>query len=135
MGKKKFHISKLKPTALQGAFDFEAVSRRQTQMLAIEHPAERYAFLFLVSVLGILICAYFYFVVGSVFNVIAERTADAQSAQLQGTIGSLEQQYFALSQTLTPQAASNMGLAPIKNTQYVYRPGNAADAQTSVRAI
>ena len=135
MGKSRFHISKLKPSVLQGAFDFEAVSSRRSSALAVEYRAERYAFLCLVGILGTLVCAYFYFVVSSVLNVVAERTADTQSAEIQTTIGSMEQQYFALTQSLTPGAATDMGLAPVQNTQYVYRPGNAADAGESVHAI
>ncbi len=135
MTKKSFHISRLKPSIFQGAFDFEAVSNKRTQALAVEYPAERIAFTLLVALLGILICAYFYFVIGSVFNVIAEKQADTGSSNMQGTIASLEQQYFALSQTLTPQAASDMGLAPIKSTGYVYRPGNAAAIPSPIHTI
>ncbi|HTR18812.1 MAG TPA: hypothetical protein VMH91_02415 [Candidatus Paceibacterota bacterium] len=136
MTKRTFHISRLKPSVFQGAFDFEAVSKRQTPVLAIEHPAERIMFTVLLVVLGLFICAYFYLVVASVLNVIARKQADATSADLQQSIGSLEQQYFALSQSITPQEASQMGLAPIQQTQYVYRPGNAAAAVASAaRAI
>ncbi|MDR3571498.1 MAG: hypothetical protein P4L81_04865 [Candidatus Pacebacteria bacterium] len=132
---KKFHISKLKPSIFQGRLDFDAVSKRQSQVLAVEYPAERLAFTVFASVLLILFFAYFYFVIGSVFNVISEKQADAQAAKLQGSIASLEQKYFALSQNLTPQTASDMGLTPVQNTQYVYRPGNAAEVATAVRAI
>ena len=132
---RKFHISKLKPSILQGSLDFEAVSRRQTQVLAVEYPIERHLFTALVLLLTVLFCSYFYFVVGSVFNVIGEKQADANSADLQSSIASLEKQYFALSQTLTPQAASSMGLAPVQNTQYVYRPGNAASIPSPSHAI
>lgn len=135
MRKAALHISRFKPSIFQGKLDFEAVSKRQTSVLAVEYPAERYAFMVLSFLLLLLIAGYFYFVVGSVFNVIAEREADARSNNLQGSIASLEQQYFSLSQALTPQAASDMGLAPIKNTDYVYRPGNAAAAPSSVHAI
>lgn len=132
---RKFHISKLKPSIFQGSFDFEAVSKRQTPVLAIEYPAERLAFNMLIVLLAVLFCAYFYFVIVSVFNVIAEKQADTASASLQGSIASLEQEYFSLSQSLTPAAASEMGLAPIENTQYVFRPGNAAVIDSPVHTI
>lgn len=132
---KKFHISKLKPSIFQGSLDFDAVSKRQTQVLAVEYPIERFAFSALVVLLAVLFCAYFYFVSVSVLNVIGEKQADASAANIQGSIASLEQQYFALSQSLTPQAATAMGLTPIENTQYVYRPGDAAVVATAQRAI
>jgi len=135
MTRKSFHISKFKPSIFQGAFDFEAVSNKRAHALAVEYPAERIAFTLLIALLGILICAYFYFVIGSVFNVIAEKQADSSSANMQGSIASLEQQYFALSQALTPQAATDMGLAPVQNTQYVFRPGNAAAIPSPIREI
>jgi hypothetical protein len=115
--------------------DFDAVSKRQTQVLAVEHPAERLAFTLLIALLAVLFFAYFYFVVASVFNVIAEKQADAKSTNLQGSIASLEQQYFSLSQSLTPQEATALGLAPVQQTQYVYRPGNAAAASSPIHAI
>lgn len=132
---KKFHISRFKPSIFQGKLDFEAVSKRQTQVLAVEHPAERIAFTILIALLAALFFAYFYFVIGSVFNVIGEKQADATSSNLQGSIASLEQQYFALSQSLTPQMATALGLTPVQSTQYVYRPGNAASISSPIHAI
>lgn len=132
---RKFHISTLKPSIFQGTLDFEAVSKRQTIVLAVQHPLERLAYPVLGALLAILFIAYLYFVTMSVFHVIGEKQADAQSANIQGSIASLEQQYFSLSQSLTPQAASAMGLAPVQNTQYVYRPGNAASISSPVHAI
>jgi hypothetical protein len=135
MRKAALHISRFKPSIFQGRLDFDAVSKRQTTVLAMEYPLERLAFPILTTILIALIFAYFYFVVASVFNVIGERQADAQSAHMQGSISSLEQQYFSLSEELTPQSAASLGLSPIKNTTYVYRPGNAADAPNLVHAI
>jgi hypothetical protein len=126
--KKSFNISKYKPSIFQGSFDFDAVSKRQLNVLAFEYPAERIAFFALSILLAILFCGYFYFVASSVLNIIARKEADAQSAQLQGSIGTLEEQYFALSQTLSPADATTLGLSPVAQTQYVYRPGNAASA-------
>jgi hypothetical protein len=135
MTKRTFHISHLKPSIFQGRLDFDAVSKKRTSALAIEYPAERVAFVLFAVVLGVLVFAYFYFVVASVLNVISRKEADASATTLQESIGSLEGQYFALSQSLTPQEASDMGLAPVKETQYVYRPGNAAEVASAVHAI
>jgi hypothetical protein len=104
---------------------------KKISMLAIEYPVERMAFVALTAVLAILFCAYFYLVVASVLNIIARKEADAQSATLQGSIGILEKQYFTLSQSITPQDAQDLGLAPVTGTYYVYRPGNAASAAPS----
>lgn len=133
--KTRFHISKLKPSIFQGRLDLDTVSKRRTQVLAVEHPAERIAFSLLIALLAALFFAYFYFVIASVFNVIAEKQADTASSNMQGSIATLEQQYFSLSQALTPQAATAMGLAPVQNTQYVHAPGNAALAESPVHTI
>ncbi len=128
-------ISKFKPSILQGRLDFDAVSKKRARVLAVEYRAERIALAALLGLLALFVAAYFYFVIGSVFNVIAEKEADAKSALMQQSIGGLEQQYFTLSQSLTPQTAADMGLAPVQSTQYVSRPGNAAAANAPVRAI
>ncbi len=128
---KKLKISKYTPSIFQSKMDFESVAKRQMPILAIEYPIERVALTVLVSFLAILFCAYFYLVVASVLNIIARKEADARSARLQSDIGTLEHQYFELSQSITPQSASEMGLAPIQATAYVYRPGNAASADTA----
>ena len=135
MTKSLFKISKLKPSAFQAKFDFDAASKRQHAALAIEHPIERLMFTMLALLLALLFFAYFYFVVGSVLNIINRREADTRSQQVQGVIGELESQYFALSQSLTPDSASSIGLSPIGSTQYVYRPGNAASADVSNHTI
>lgn len=94
----------------------------------MEHPAERLLFVGLSLVLALLVCAYLYFVTASIMNVIARKDALSQIDQLQGQMGSAEQQYFALSQQMTPSEGASLGLVPVQNTQYVYRPGVAASA-------
>ena len=87
----------------------------------------------LVSLLILLALGYLYFVAASVLNIMARKEALSQSAQIEGTIGSLEGQYFALSQGITPQSAVALGLSPIsvKDTDYVNRPGNVGIADTA----
>lgn len=128
---KHFRISKIAPSALQGRIDFDAVAKREMRVLAAEYPAERLAFKILIALLAVLVFAYFYFVIASVLNIIARKEADAQASKIESAVGDLEQQYFALSQEITPQAARELGLAPVSQTQYVYRPGNDASADTS----
>ncbi len=111
---KRFHISTFKPSIFQGRLDFEAVSKRQTQVLAVEYRAERIIFTMLAALLAALFFAYFYFVIGSVLNVIGEKQADTKASNIQGSIAMLEQQYFSLSQSLTPQTAADMALPPFR---------------------
>lgn len=78
--------------------------------------------------LGVLFVSYLYFVGASVLNIIARKEATAQTAALQSAIASMEQQYFALSQSVDSRTEAELGLSPVSGTHYVYRPGNAASA-------
>lgn len=98
--------------------------------LAEEHPRERLARIALGAVLALLVMAYLYFVTASVLNIMARKEALRQMDTIQATIGTMESQYFALSQSLTPESGAKLGLAPIAKTTYVYQPGNAALAAT-----
>lgn len=104
---------------------------RQLSILAIEHPLEKRALAALASILCLLVLAYLYLVAASVMNIVARKEADARATQIQSSIGALEESYFALSNALTPDSASSLGLAPVAKTAYVYRPGNAAAASVS----
>ena len=101
----------------------------QLSILAVEHPLERRAFAVSSALVAILFFAYLYFVAASVLNIVARKEADAHATNLQSSIGALEENYFELAQSMTPQLASEIGLAPVAHTAYVYRPGNAASAQ------
>ena len=126
MTKRLLKISKYKPSIFQGKFEFSAGSGQVS--LSLEHPRERLILQTLGVILVALICGYLYFVTASVLNVMARREALASVDAIQGQIGSAEQQYFALSQDVTPQEGAALGLVPISNTQYVYRPGNIGAA-------
>lgn len=117
-------ISKYKPSALQGTLHLE-VSRPRVG-LAVAHPYEGRALTFLSIALVVLVVGYLYFVTASIFNVIARSEALRQTDEIESSIGSLEQRYLALSQEVSPQTGMALGLSPISNTSYVYRPGNAA---------
>ncbi len=97
-------------------------------ILSIEHMYERVAFRVLFAVLGIVLCGYLYFVGASVLNIIARKEATRASAALQSNIAMLEKQYFVLSEAVTPQSGGALGLAPVNETEYVYRPGSTASA-------
>ena len=117
-------ISKYKPSALQGALHLE-VSRPRAG-LAMEHSLETRARSVLFIFLVLLVAGYLYFVTASIFNVMARTEAIRQTQEIESSIGSLEQRYLALSQAVSPQTGIALGLAPISNTSYVYRSGNAA---------
>lgn len=99
-------------------------------ILSIEHMYERVAFRVLFALLGIILCGYLYFVGASVLNIIARKEATRTTASLQGTIAGLEKQYFVLSESVTPQSGAALGLAPVSDTDYVYRPGSTASVPT-----
>ena len=126
MRKKLTKISKYRPSVFQAKMDFSAV--KEGFSLTIEHPMESVVFRTLGIVLFVLLCGYFYFVSASVLNIIARKEADTKSAVLQSSLAQMEQRYFALRDSVTPQEASSLGLSQVKNAQYVYVPGNAASA-------
>ncbi len=121
---KKHKISRFVPSIFQGKIDFSTVSQARHRSLAIEHPFERYAMTVVLILLSLLVCGYLYFVTASVLNVISRREAMTEIAKIQGSIGDLEREYFALSHAVDLASAPSLGLSPVSNTSYVYRPGN-----------
>lgn len=97
----------------------------------MEYPAEALVLKGLCFALVIVSCLYLYFVAASVLNIIARKEANASSVAIQGRIGDLERTFFDLSQNVGEQQAIAMGLAPVTQTAYVYRPGNTASADFS----
>lgn len=81
-------------------------------------------------VLGALCFAYLYFVGASVLNVVARKEAVVETQKLQSAIASMEQEYFALSESVDGPLASTMGLVAIDDTAYIYTPGSTAAAVT-----
>lgn len=118
---------------MQGTLHLEVARPRPS--LAVEHPLERRVLSILSIILVLLVASYLYFVTASILHVMARAEADAQSQQIESDIGSLEEQYFALSQSVSPQEAQTLGLAPVEGTSYVYRPGNAAVGNSSTDQI
>ena len=108
---------------------------RKVSVLAIEHPLEAVVLRVLIVTLGLCLSAYLYLVAASVLNVIAQKEAVSDAVQLESSIGKLEQQYFTLSQDITPEAGTSIGLAPITQTSYVYRPGNVGLGYTTSNEI
>mgnify|MGYP001607765899 FL=1 len=63
-------------------------------------------------------------------HVMARSDALAEIRDIEGSIGGMEQEYLALSEAVSPERATAMGLSPVAETAYVYRPGNTAVAST-----
>lgn len=108
---------------------------KQVSILVIEYPWERTLLRVTLILLAVLTIGYLYFVASSVLNVIARKEAVAQTAHVESEIGLLEQKYFTLSQGLTPEAGSSLGLSPITSQRYVYRHGNVGHAPASQTSI
>ena len=102
---------------------------KKISILVIEYQWEQTALRILLGMLAFLTAGYLYFVAASVFNVIAHKEADVQSARLETSIGLLEQTYFKLSQNLTPSVGSTLGLATITEQSYIYRHTSVASVR------
>ncbi len=120
------------PSIFQGKLEFDATAGIS---LSTEHPFERHAFRVLGAVLALLIFGYMYFISASVLNVMARKEALAQVTQSQGAIAALEEQYFSLSHSVTPDSGASIGLSKVSDVDYVYRPGNVGSATIARNAI
>ena|SRR3989344_7202788 len=123
-------ISKYKPSALQGRLVFSPVA---AMSFGAERSLERIALRAVCLLLAVLACGYLYFVTASVLHVMSRREALATINDIQGKIGALEQQYFALSHDLSPQTGATLGLSPVSDTSYVYRQSTTMGAVTMAR--
>lgn len=119
-------ISKYAPSIFQGKLNFSSVQRDVS--LSLEHPGERIVLRVLSIFLIAAIAGYLYFVSASILNVIARKEALTRISVIQGSIGGLEQRHFELSSGISPESGPSLGLAPITDRSYVYRPGNVGAA-------
>lgn len=76
--------------------------------------------------LALSICAYLYFVGVSIMNVISNREASVESERLRSVVGSLEENYFTLAKSISPEAAGLHGLTTSAGASYVRRTGAVA---------
>lgn len=132
MRKRIQKISKYAPSIFQGRIDFARSSGRRTRghgvSLSIEHPAERVVFRVLLFTLAMFAVLYVYFVGATILNVVARKEAITQTASLASAVSKLEREYFVATQDVGPEDGTRLGLAPVSQTDYVHRPGNAASA-------
>ena len=130
MSRRRMH----KPSIFQGKLEF-SYANPTSFSLSVEHPSERIAFRTLLALLFLLVFGYIYFVGSSVLNIIARKEALVKAAQISASIGDSERDYFAMSQKITPEAGTALGLIPVSNTAYVYRPGTVGQAQATHNEI
>lgn len=128
--RKALRISKYIPSSSQAKLNLFVTEKRVS--LAHEHPYESLTRQLLFAVLGIMILAYLYFVAASILNIMARKEANTAVFALQSAIAQMESEYFALSHGMQPENGARIGLAPVAETHYVYRPGNAASAAANL---
>jgi hypothetical protein len=125
-------ISKHIPSAFQGQLTFSAPAGLA---LSAPHPGERLVMRGLFFTLAALACAYVYFVAVSVLHIMARTESETESAKLASSVGLLEREYFALSEAVNIESGSRVGLAPVSDIEYVYRPGAVGVADASPNEI
>lgn len=128
--RKALKISKYIPSSSQAKLDLFVSEKRVS--LAHEHALEPLGRQVLFIILAVFIFAYMYFVAASILNIMARKEANTAVFALQGAIAQMEGEYFALSHAIEPESGTSLGLGPVEDTHYVYRPGNAASAAANL---
>lgn len=108
----------------------QTIIHTKYEILSAEHPAEAIALRTLALALAACLALYLYFVSTSVFNVIAREEAQRDAAMLEGSVGTLQREYFALAEYISEDEAMRLGLSPLSGTSYVRRPANVGLAET-----
>lgn len=103
--------------------------RRHVNVAA--YSGESHSIQILTLALGLCVAAYLYFVGVSILNVITHKQASVETDRLRSVVGTLEQDYFELSQAVTPEMAGRVGLSSAKKAEYVRRPGGVASNLTT----
>jgi hypothetical protein len=93
----------------------------ERKVSAVAYSGESHLLQVLFIFLALLIGGYFYFVGVSIMNVISNREASVESDRLRSVVGSLEEEYFALAKSVTPESAGSLGLTASVETSYVRR--------------
>jgi len=108
---------------------------KRIYILSIEHPIEGLVLRALFAAVGLLALSYIYLVGASILNVIEHKEATAQAHALEGVIAALERDYFALSESISPESGTVLGLKPTSDVAYIYRPGSVGQAEAVNRGI
>ncbi len=98
------------------------------KVLHMSLPLEERAVQALGAVIACLVVGYIVFVSMSVVNVIASKEAADKISALRASVSQLENDYFALSDTVTKDSGVALGLTPVSKTNYVSRTGTVGAA-------
>ncbi len=98
------------------------------KVLHMSLPLEERAVQALSLTIACLVVGYIVFVSMSVVNVIASKEATDKISALRASVSQLENDYFALSDTVTAESGVALGLAPVSKTNYVSRTGTVGAA-------
>lgn len=97
---------------------------KKISILSIQHPLERRLEAALIALAIVLAAAYAYYIGATVLHVMVRTEAAAAASDIESAVAVLEQEYFAESEALDEELSESMGLAAIRDTSYVYRPGS-----------
>lgn len=107
----------MKPVQLKLFEKARELQNRKVSVVAFA--GESHVVQFLLLAIASCVCLYLYFVGVSILNVISNREASLESERLQSLVGSLEEDYFALAQAVTPEVGAQMGLTATKDMSFV----------------
>jgi hypothetical protein len=125
-------ISKYRPSIFQARLDF---SPGRSFSLTVEHPHEQLVFRALAGTLVALGFSYVYFVGATILNVIARKETVRETAALETNVSKLERDYLVAAKAVTPRDGARLGLAPVTQSSFVYRPGATAVATIERNAL
>jgi len=101
------------------------MQRGVEQAAVVYQPYLNRALVFLVVVLTVSVFLYCAFLLEAVANAAAKTTAERNTIKLTEQLSSLENQYLALTQSLTPERAKALGLVTPTNVASVYAHGES----------
>lgn len=110
-------------------------ARTITYPLSHEFRVERVLLRTTIALLIGMLGLYVYFITDSALSVIAKNEAERNSVQLESTVGELETKLFAMSEAITPESASTLGLIPVEDKHFVRRLEAVGRATTPRDAI
>ncbi len=101
------------------------MQRGVEQAAVVYQPYLNRALVFLVVILTVSVFLYCAFLLEAVANAAAKTTAERSTEQLTEQLSALENQYLTLTQSLTPERATALGLVTPTNVTSVYAHGES----------
>lgn len=96
----------------------------QEKVEKLEQPITAWAIL---AVIGVLLCAYAFFIHATISNIVATKNLQSQVSSLTSSVSNLESKYMALKSDITVDGALAMGFSQPK-TDAVYISRVAANS-------